>query len=441
MATWKKVLTSGTVVSSELATEGSSGHVLTTDGSGSLSFTAKTTNTDTYEQTEFTLQADSGGGGTVAHGSTVDIAGGSNVSTAYSGNTVTITGTADTVDMGDGFVMRDSADTDVTITEGEFFQIAVVDGSSFGTAVTGSGTTGAPYVMTITAPFEANANTWRGIDNTPTDGETSNSVTSNWLFDNIKTAVPASALFTDTQRAISSTPTDGATTTSISSDWAFDNVKTAVPTSALFTDTNTNTLTTFTLTADHGTDQALAHTNTIDIAGGTNINTGVGATDTVTVNLDASIAVTTISCSDLDVVNLTITGTSTTIETETIALHDNMIVLNSNASGIPTNIDAGIEIERGSAENSRLYYDEVLVGSTDYWGMWKLDRASHGGTWASGAKNHADDAFLGTVSYSTNDPTDGEACFYGQIHVETDTNEIWICTEPLTDDSAGGGGA
>jgi len=43
------------------------------------------------------------------------------------------------------------------------------------------------------------------------------------------------------QRAISSTPTDGATTTAISSDWAFDNVKTAVPSGAVFTDT-VNTL-------------------------------------------------------------------------------------------------------------------------------------------------------------------------------------------------------
>ena len=41
------------------------------------------------------------------------------------------------------------------------------------------------------------------------------------------------------QRAISSTPTNGATTTAISSDWAFDNVKTAVPANAVFTDTNT----------------------------------------------------------------------------------------------------------------------------------------------------------------------------------------------------------
>ena len=37
--------------------------------------------------------------------------------------------------------------------------------------------------------------------------------------------------------SVSSTPTDGATTIAISSDWAFNNVKTAVPASALFTDT------------------------------------------------------------------------------------------------------------------------------------------------------------------------------------------------------------
>ena len=44
---------------------------------------------------------------------------------------------------------------------------------------------------------------------------------------------------TNTQRAIHDTPVNGATTTSISSNWAFDNVKKAVPSNALFTDTNT----------------------------------------------------------------------------------------------------------------------------------------------------------------------------------------------------------
>ncbi len=86
-------------------------------------------------------------------------------------------------------------------------------------------------------------NTFRAIHDTPVNGATTTSISSNWAFDNVKTAVPASALFTDTNtfRAISSSPTNGATTTSISSDWAFDNVKTAVPTGAVFTDTNTNT--------------------------------------------------------------------------------------------------------------------------------------------------------------------------------------------------------
>ena len=51
-------------------------------------------------------------------------------------------------------------------------------------------------------------------------------------------------------------------------------------------DTNTNQLTTFTLTADSGSNQTIAHGNTLDIAGGTGISSVVGATDTVTLNLD-----------------------------------------------------------------------------------------------------------------------------------------------------------
>ena len=52
------------------------------------------------------------------------------------------------------------------------------------------------------------------------------------------------------------------------------------------TDTNTNQLTTFTLTADSGSNQTIAHGNTLDIAGGDGIATVVGSTDTVTVGLD-----------------------------------------------------------------------------------------------------------------------------------------------------------
>ena len=51
-------------------------------------------------------------------------------------------------------------------------------------------------------------------------------------------------------------------------------------------DTNTNRLTTFTLTGDSGTNQTIADSNTLTVAGGNAISTVVGATDTITINHD-----------------------------------------------------------------------------------------------------------------------------------------------------------
>ena len=50
------------------------------------------------------------------------------------------------------------------------------------------------------------------------------------------------------------------------------------------TNTDTNQLTTFTLTADSGTNQTIAHGNTLDIEGGSAISTVVSSTDKVTIN-------------------------------------------------------------------------------------------------------------------------------------------------------------
>jgi hypothetical protein len=56
--------------------------------------------------------------------------------------------------------------------------------------------------------------------------------------------------------------------------------------------------------------------------------------------------------------NLTVSGTTTTINTETINLADNTIVLNSNEAGTPSQ-DGGIEIERGTSTNKSLLWDET----------------------------------------------------------------------------------
>ena len=67
--------------------------------------------------------------------------------------------------------------------------------------------------------------------------------------------------------------------------------------------------------------------------------------------------------------NLTVQGTTTTLSTETITLDDNIILLNSNATGSATQ-DAGIEIERGDDTNKTLIWDETnnrwTVGSESF---------------------------------------------------------------------------
>jgi hypothetical protein len=60
--------------------------------------------------------------------------------------------------------------------------------------------------------------------------------------------------------------------------------------------------------------------------------------------------------------NLTVKGTTTTIESNTLSVGDNLIVLNNDVTGSPTE-NAGIEIERGTEFNVFVRYNE----STDRW--------------------------------------------------------------------------
>lgn len=85
-------------------------------------------------------------------------------------------------------------------------------------------------------------------------------------------------------------------------------------------------------------------------SGEISIGQSVGTTDNVTFN--------NMTVSG----NLTVSGTTTTVNTETISLADNQIVLNSNATGSASE-DAGIEIERGDDANKTLIWDE----SNDRW--------------------------------------------------------------------------
>ena len=75
--------------------------------------------------------------------------------------------------------------------------------------------------------------------------------------------------------------------------------------------------------------------------------------------------------------NLTVSGTTTTINTETVTIADNIIVLNSNATGTATE-SAGFEIERGTDVNVQFLWNET----NDYWSA--VNTKLHIGTIATG---------------------------------------------------------
>ena len=97
-------------------------------------------------------------------------------------------------------------------------------------------------------------------------------------------------------------------------------------------------------------------------------NSGEGATPTVAigqaVGTSSSVTFARVETTGNAVIggNLTVNGTTTTLNTETLAVEDNIVVLNSNVTGSPT-LNAGIEVERGDSTNVALRWNE----STDQW--------------------------------------------------------------------------
>jgi hypothetical protein len=62
--------------------------------------------------------------------------------------------------------------------------------------------------------------------------------------------------------------------------------------------------------------------------------------------------------------DLTVNGDTTTLNTQTLNVEDNLVVLNSNVTTSPS-LDAGIEVERGTETNAKLYWDETQ----DQWSL------------------------------------------------------------------------
>jgi hypothetical protein len=121
-----------------------------------------------------------------------------------------------------------------------------------------------------------------------------------------------------------------------------------------------------------------ANDATITISAGDGLQTGGNFTtdqstnETITIDVDSTVVRTTgtqtvggaktFSGNIVVQGNLTVSGSTTTVNTETLTIDDNIIVLNDNASGSPTE-NAGIEIERGTSTNVLFRWNE----SNDRW--------------------------------------------------------------------------
>ena len=108
--------------------------------------------------------------------------------------------------------------------------------------------------------------------------------------------------------------------------------------------------------------------------------------------------------------DLTVSGTTTTVNTETINLADNVILLNSNATGSASE-NAGIEIERGDDTNKTLIWNE----STDKWTVGSETFV------ASTFEGNLTGDVTGTVSsianHSTSDLSEGTNLYYTDARV------------------------
>lgn len=103
------------------------------------------------------------------------------------------------------------------------------------------------------------------------------------------------------------------------------------------------------------TTETILNTNVVRFLGTTNeIETTLSGKDVV-IGLPSDVQI----ANNLTVGgNLTVNGTVTTVNTETINLADNIILLNSNATGTATE-SAGIEVERGTDPNRSLIWNEA----------------------------------------------------------------------------------
>jgi hypothetical protein len=109
-----------------------------------------------------------------------------------------------------------------------------------------------------------------------------------------------------------------------------------------------------------GTDTVGNYVNDITAGTGVTVTHTPGEGSSPTIAIGQAVATNSnVTFNDLTVSgNLTVSGTTTSINTETLTVDDNIVVLNNNVTGSPTE-NSGIEVERGTSANVSVRWNET----------------------------------------------------------------------------------
>jgi len=319
--------------------------VITVDQQGRITSLSTATTSSS-----FTLVADSGASNTITGGETLTFTGDTGISTVVGTNSITI-------DLDDTAVTAGSygsATAVPTFTVDGQGRLTAAGTAAIAASMSIQGDTGSDSISLLTETLDIAGGT--GIATAASDGTSTITVT---LAD---TAVSAGSYGSTTAIPVLAIDAQGRVTGASTVDVAAG----------------------FTL-SDGSSTAAIDNGNTLTVTGGTGVTStvsgdavtlaigqAVGTTDDVQFNdvqVDGTLTSDDITSTNISVAgnatitgNLTVQGTTTTVNSNTVAIGDNILVLNSDEAGTPSQ-NAGLEVERGTATNVLVRWNET----TDRW--------------------------------------------------------------------------